>query len=176
VTSFFINPWKYLSNVVSNYLFRCYLLLQTHDTYEHFRNHSWHFCHNSSILPTSCKQLCFQHANDFQEPLNDSRSLILTRFDIWNLILKIWDSSPQKKTSTWNLERFFLTSTHVAFCVGRCFTLVNSHHVSSLNSIKKFIFLCHSTKNANLDEVTWWMEFIHMDFHLWLCNPFIVPL
>ncbi len=105
-----------------------------------------------------------------------SRSFILTRFDIWNLILKIWDSSPQKKNLTWDPKYFFLAPTHVPFCVGRCFTLVNSHHVSNLNSIKILIFLCHSMGNANLDMVTWWMEFIHMDFHAWLCNPFIFHL
>jgi hypothetical protein len=131
---FFYSPWKYLSNVVSNYLFRCYLLLQTHDIYEHFRKHSWHFCHNSSNLSTSRKQLCFQHANIFQEPSNDSRSLILTRFDIWNFILKIWDSSPQKKNLTWNLEKFFFNSHTCPILCGKMF------HPYQLTSCLKFKF------------------------------------
>jgi hypothetical protein len=147
---FFYNPGKYISTLVSSYLFRSYWLLETHDTYEHFKKHSWHFCHNSSNLPTSCKQLCFQNVNIFQEPLDDSRSLILTRFDIWNLILKIWDSSPKKRIWLQMLKSFFLTLTNIPFCVGSCFTLVNSHHVTSLNSTTIFIFLCHSIKNANI--------------------------
>lgn len=97
------------------------ICFQTHDTYEHFRNHSWHFFHNSSKLPTSCKQLCFQHANNFQEPLNDSRSLILTRFDIWNLILKIWDSSPQKKTLTWKSWKVFFNFHTCPILCGKVF-------------------------------------------------------
>lgn len=123
---FFFLTWKYISNVVSSYLFKCHLFLQTHDIYKHFRKHTWHFCHNYSNFFTSCKQPCYMQT--FFKNLWVIQSL--TRFDIWNLISKIWDSSPQKNYLTLNLEKFFFANSHTSHFVWEGISPLSIHIMS----------------------------------------------